>query len=132
MTKQTDTHQFNDQGICSRCGIFEEYGVNKGYDICDARLETTHTDTDELLVIWKRINRHGRYYDKPMKYTEFVEAVTQYTNSKIADELMRVAVNEEDEIVLCYFTKENPDCSKDVPIEKRIEELQSQTSKEES
>ena len=38
-----------------------------------------------LNVIWKRVNRHGKYHEKPMKYTEFVEAIEQYARNKQVD-----------------------------------------------
>lgn len=46
-----------------------------------------------LNVIWKRVNRHGKYHDKPMKYTEFVEAIEQYARNKQVEALKDVLDN---------------------------------------
>jgi len=56
--------------------------------------------------------------------------ITAYGNQCRVDELNHVAVNDE-ELILCYFTQENPDCSEDISIEERIAALKAQSKKNE-
>src|SRR6218665_788340 len=43
------------------------------------------------------------------------------------DELSHIGMDD-DEIIVCYFTQENPDCSKDLSIGDRIAELEALTT----
>lgn len=59
--------------------------------------------------------------------------IDQYVHQKTIeariDELSHISADEE-EIIVCYFTQENPDCSKDLPIEDRIAERQASLNTE--
>lgn len=48
----------------------------------------------ELEIIWKRVHRLGRYYDKPIKWTEFKNSIEAYTEKRVVeariDELKKV------------------------------------------
>ena len=34
-------------------------------------------ELSELEILWKRLNRQGRYHDKPIKYSEFVRQIRE-------------------------------------------------------
>lgn len=42
---------------------------------------------NELELLWKRLNRQGRYYDKPIKYTEFKAHIDKCCRLARLDEL---------------------------------------------
>lgn len=49
---------------------------------------TPHSESlDWIDILWKRTNRHGRYYDKPIKLGEFREAISAHSLQERIEEL---------------------------------------------
>ena len=70
----------------------------------------------------------GEYLDKGGvdQALKELEAINQQEIAKARiDELSHIGVDD-DEIIVCYFTQENPDCSKDLSIGDRIAELEAE------
>jgi len=38
---------------------------------------------DNILELWKRLHRIGRYYDKPIRYTEFADQIQELVEQQV-------------------------------------------------